>query len=92
MPILGNKFMSNMFHTSLGPLDTRVQITSDKYYTVNLLDGILLNCRLKLNITISKIASLPNSTNSALINEFCQYMKANPSAANWCCNSSQSLA
>lgn len=27
--------------------------------------------------TISKIASLPNSTNSALINEFHQYMKSN---------------
>jgi integrase/recombinase XerD len=31
----------------------------------------------KLNTTISKIASLSNSTNSALINEFHQYMKDN---------------
>ena len=31
----------------------------------------------KLTTTISKIASLPNSTNSALINEFHQYMKSN---------------
>lgn len=31
----------------------------------------------KLTTTISKIASLPNSTNSALIDEFYQYMKSN---------------
>ena len=31
----------------------------------------------KLTSTISKIASLPNSTNSALIDEFYQYMKSN---------------
>jgi CRISPR/Cas system CSM-associated protein Csm2 small subunit len=31
----------------------------------------------KLTTTINKIASLPNSTNSALINEFYQYMKSN---------------
>ncbi|HKG41275.1 MAG TPA: hypothetical protein VKA98_03995 [Nitrososphaeraceae archaeon] len=31
----------------------------------------------KLTTTINKIASLPNSTNSALINEFHQCMKSN---------------
>jgi hypothetical protein len=31
----------------------------------------------KLTTTISKIASLPNPTNSALINEFHQYMRDN---------------
>ena len=31
----------------------------------------------KLTTTISKIASLSNSTNSALIDEFYQYMKSN---------------
>ena len=34
----------------------------------------------KLTTTISKIASLPNSTNSALIDEFYQYMKSNGTA------------
>ena len=35
---------------------------------------------IKLTTTISKIASLSNSTNSALINEFYQYMKSNGSS------------
>jgi hypothetical protein len=31
----------------------------------------------KLTTTIKKIASIPNSLNSALLSEFCQYMKSN---------------
>jgi integrase/recombinase XerD len=31
----------------------------------------------RLSTTVSKIASLPNSTNAALITEFYQYMKSN---------------
>jgi hypothetical protein len=31
----------------------------------------------KLTTTIKKIASIPNSTNSTLLSEFCQYMKSN---------------
>jgi hypothetical protein len=31
----------------------------------------------RLSTTVSKIASLPNATNAALISEFYQYMKSN---------------
>jgi predicted AAA+ superfamily ATPase len=31
----------------------------------------------KLTTTIKKIASIPNSINSTLLSEFCQYMKSN---------------
>ena len=31
----------------------------------------------KLTTTIKKIASIPDSTNSTLLSEFCQYMKSN---------------
>jgi hypothetical protein len=31
----------------------------------------------RLSTTVSKIASLPNSTNAALMSEFYQYMKNN---------------
>jgi flagellar motor switch protein FliG len=31
----------------------------------------------KLTTTVKKIASIPNSINSALLNEFYQYMKSN---------------
>jgi hypothetical protein len=31
----------------------------------------------KLTTTVKKIASVPNSINSALLNEFYQYMKSN---------------
>jgi integrase/recombinase XerD len=34
----------------------------------------------RLSTTVSKIASLPNSTNAALISEFYQYMKSNGSS------------
>jgi hypothetical protein len=31
----------------------------------------------KLTTTVKKIANVPNSTNSTLLSEFCQYMKSN---------------
>ncbi len=31
----------------------------------------------KLTTTVKKIASIPNSTNSTLLSEFCQYMQSN---------------
>jgi hypothetical protein len=31
----------------------------------------------KLTTSIKKIASIPNSTNSTLLSEFCQYMQSN---------------
>ena len=34
----------------------------------------------KLTTTISKIAQIPNKTNSAIIEEFCTYMKAKGSS------------